>query len=316
MVVEGYEGAFFIAGGVDGGSEVDGRGPTTFNKVAAPDVHATLATLTVADEIEGLAVDGKRRLRLPAAGVDGGAEVLRLAPATAFAVGDIEVAPASTVRTSAGGKIEDSAILGDAACTFVVVAVEGLGHADGFGPFAVNPAAEVKIFLHGFTIVAGEEEHAAVGGECGEVFVVAAVDVGTHVAWGKGDRVGHGIAAEGDALKVVFGSCAPPFVFAFVGAEEGTQMVFGTVKAVVSEEPCGHGEMDLGEGGFCLEGFLKVLKGFVGIVVEQSLTLFELADSLPVVDSVLGRGSRHKQQHYAKQKNTHSRYHVSYFVIK
>ena len=316
MVVEGNEGAFFIAGGVDGGTEVDGRGPTTFNKVAAPDVHATLATLTVADEIEGLAVDGKRRLRLPAAGVDGGAEVLRLAPATAFAVGDIEVAPASTVRTSAGGKIEDSAVLGDTACALVVVAVEGLGHADGFGPFAVNPAAEVKIFLHGFPIVAGEEEHAAVGGECGEVFVVAAVDVGTHVAWGKGDRVGHGIAAEGDALKVVFGSCAPPFVFAFVGAEEGTQMVFGTVKAVVSEEPCGHGEMNLGEGGFCLKGFLKVLKGFVGIVVEQSLAFFELADSLPVVDSVLGRGSRHKHQHHAKQKYTHSRYHVSYFVIK
>ena len=74
--------------------------------------------------------------------------------------------------------------------------------------------------------------------------------------------------------------------------------------------------MDLGEGGFCLEGFLKVLKGFVGIVVEQSLAFFELADSLPVVDSILSRGSRHKQQHYAKQKNTHSRYHVSYFVIK
>ena len=93
-------------------------------------------------------------------------------------------------------------------------------------------------------------------------------------------------------------------------------MVFGTVKAVVCEEPCGHGEMDLGECGFCLEGFLEVLKSLVGIVVEQSLAFFKLSDSLPVVDSVLGRGSRHKHQHYAKQEYTHSRYHVSYFVIK
>ena len=233
MVVERDEGTLLVAFGVDAGTHVHRFAPTAFHQGAAPDVHAAVAVLAVADEVERLAVDGEAGLRLPPAGVDGGTEVLGLAPAARFAVGDIEVAASGAVGTATGGEVEYASILRDAAGALVVVAVEGLGHADGLAPFAVNQAAVVEVLRHRGTVVAGEEECASVGGEGGQILVVGAVDGRPHVHGGEGHGVGHGLAAESDTLQVVLGTGSPAFVLPFVGAEKGTQMLLGEVEAVV-----------------------------------------------------------------------------------
>ena len=87
----------------------------------------------------------------------------------------------------------------------------------------------------------------------------------------------------------MLGSGSPAFVFPFVGAEKGAQMLFGEVEAVVVHQPCGHGEVYFGKGGFGLEGFLEMLEGFHGVGGEQGLTLFELVHGFLVVDGILCR---------------------------
>src|SRR5690606_9541666 len=113
-----------------------------------PDIIATVSSWAVAYKIECPAVGAERWLCFPSACIDGGAEVIGLAPLVTFPAGYINVTATQAFRPVAPRKKQVFAIRGDAMCAFVIQGGVDVARQQACGlPLSTAvPDAFIKIF--------------------------------------------------------------------------------------------------------------------------------------------------------------------------